>query len=284
MTIARTLAWVLVVVATIEGTWRDTSPPRGALVLGGRRVVVCDFHVHPFPLSAATLAPWDLVLEARRQGLDAIAITPHNGAFAGKVGRWFAEFAGGPTVIPGEEIHGPRFHLIAAGTSTPISWRLSAGEAIDEIHRQGGIAIAAHPTAASWAAYDLATERKLDGAEVLQPTAYARQSLAEDLRGFYARAPLAAIGSSDFHGLGPLGVCRTYVFARDDSAAAILEAIRAHRTVVVDGERVFGDPALVGYAPQLPAAPARPSPWGAVCALAGLVGLVVLPREAAELR
>ncbi|MBI3402083.1 MAG: hypothetical protein HY048_11740 [Acidobacteria bacterium] len=49
--------------------------------------------------------------------------------------------------------------------------------------------------------------------------------------------------------LGRLGVCRTYVFATDTSAPAILEALRAKRTVVygVDG-RVYGDPALVRLA------------------------------------
>jgi hypothetical protein len=227
------------------------------------------------------LAPWDLVFEARRQGLDAIAITPHNGVLLGTVGRWFSAIAGGPTVVPGEEIHGPRYHLIAAGIHSYIDWRLSAAEAIAEVRRQGGVAIAAHPVADSWAAYDLATERMLDGAEVLQPVAYFGEKRRDELREFYGRAPLAAIGSSDYHGMGPLGLCRTYVFARDNSEAAILEAVRAHRTVVIDSGRAYGDPALVGFAGQLPAAPGRPSPWGGLCGVLGLIGLVVLPRRSA---
>ena len=44
------------------------------------------------------------------------------------------------------------------------------------------------------------------------------------------------MGSSDFHGLGRLGLCRTFVFARDTSAEAIIEAIRAQRTVVYGRE------------------------------------------------
>src|SRR4051794_839499 len=93
-------------------------------------------------MSAGTVAPWDFVLEARRQGLDVIAVTPHNGALAGKVAHWFATGAGGPTIIPGEEIHGAPFHMIELAASRYIDWRLRAPQAIDEIHHQGGIAIA----------------------------------------------------------------------------------------------------------------------------------------------
>jgi hypothetical protein len=277
MTRARVACWGLLAAGIAAGTLADRPALRAPLYLAGYRVLAGDFHVHPFPLSASTLAPWDLVLEARRQGLDVIAITPHNGALAGKIGRGFAAALGGPIVIPGEEIHGPRYHLIAAGIHTQIDWRLSAAEAIDDIHRQGGVAIAAHPTAWSWGAYDLATERRLDGAEVFQPIAFL-PGAREQLREFFGRAPLAAIASSDYHGMGPLGLCRTYVFARDASEGAVLEAIRSHRTVVTDGDRVFGDAALARFAPQLPAPPVRPRPWGGMAGLIGLLGLVMLPR------
>ncbi len=60
---------------------------------------------------------------------------------------------------------------------------------------------------------------------------------------------MAAIGSSDFHGIGPMGTCRTFVFAREHSAQGILDAVRAHRTVVFgrDG-KAYGDPELVRLA------------------------------------
>ena len=65
---------------------------------------------------------------------------------------------------------------------------------------------------------------------------------------FAARGQVAAIGSSDFHGIGPMGMCRTFVFARDDSEQAILDAVRSHRTVVYGlPDRPFGDPALVQF-------------------------------------
>src|SRR5262249_16157765 len=48
------------------------------------------------------------------------------------------------------------------------------------------------------------------------------------------------------HFFSPLGVCRTLVFASDDGEAAVLDALKAGRTVVHDLEgRAYGDPAMV---------------------------------------
>jgi hypothetical protein len=271
------IPWALVAAGLAIGTATDTAPDRPPLELGGYRVLAADFHSHPAPLSGSSIAAWDMTIEAQRQGLDVIAITPQNGALAGRIGRWFAERTGGPIVIAGEEIHGPRYHMIALGAAY-LSWRLPAREAIDEIHRQGGVAIAAHPVSEAWPEYDDATARLLDGTEVAQPIVYVDAVRAEELVQFWKRSGAAAIGSSDWHGLGPLGLCRTYVFVRDASADGVLEAIRARRTVVRLGENAYGDPALVGFAPQLPPAPARPSPASGVLTLAGLLALVLWKR------
>jgi hypothetical protein len=57
---------------------------------------------------------------------------------------------------------------------------------------------------------------------------------------------IAAIASSDFHASAALARCRTFVFARERTAAGVLEAIQRGRTVAIDqfGHR-YGDPALV---------------------------------------
>ena len=274
------IAWGLLATAAIFGRWADRIPERRSLFVGGLRVLAVDLHVHTFPLSASTLAPMDMVLEARRQGLDAIAITGHNEAFSGKLGRWFSRMVGGPTVIAGEEIHGPKFHLIAAGIERSIGWRLTAVQAIDEVHRQGGIAIAAHPTGLAWPAFDAEAIRKIDGAEVGQPVAFQGQESTDEIRAFYRRSGAAAIGSSDWHGMGPLGLCRTFVFAKDDTEDSILAAIRARRTVVIDRGQVFGNLELAKLAGDRLRQP-RPSPGrlqriSAVCAVLGLFGIALL--------
>jgi hypothetical protein len=231
-------------VALAAGTASDAPRVRPPLMLGGYRVLAADFHVHQFPLSWSTLAPWDLVLEARRQGLDVIAITGHNQVWAGQVGRWFSRLAGGPTVLAGEEIHPPRGHVLALGIDHTIDWRLPKEQAIDEIHRQGGVAVAAHPMASSWPAWSDAALRKLDAVEVAHPLGGLHPGIAREFEQFYQRAHTAAVGDSDYHGLGPVGLCRTYVFARDASESAILDALRAGRTVAQLGGRVYGNPAL----------------------------------------
>ena len=106
-------------------------------------------------------------------GLDAIAITGHNEAYSGRIARWFSRIVGGPTVIAGEEIHGPQFHMIAVRIQQTISWRLSAQDAIAQVHRQAGVAIAAHPAAQAWPFFGKAANQS-DGTEVVQPIVFQR--------------------------------------------------------------------------------------------------------------
>ena len=131
--------------------------------------------------------------------------------------------------------------------------------------------------------------QRLDGAEICHPIVFARETAQRDLERFAARAPIAAIGSSDFHGLGLMGLCRTYVFARDNSEPSILEAVRAHRTVVYgrDG-RAYGDPALIRLADDGRLREAAPSnsrggllDWfSRISGVAGLAGAIAFgPRR-----
>jgi len=242
-------AIVLPLVAIAAGTWSDRAQIRAPISVGGYRVLAADFHVHSTFPGAALLGPWDLVLEARRQGIEAFALTPHNQIVSAKIGRWFARLVGGPTVIVGEEVRRLRYHLIAAGIEARIAPTVPAAEAIAEVHRQGGAAIAAHPIAEFWPAYSGAALAQLDGAEVMHPRAFFEPRVRLELQQFLRRGGMTAIGSSDYHGIGALGLPRTYVFATDASEAAILDAVRAGRTVVygVDGE-AYGDSKLIRLA------------------------------------
>jgi predicted metal-dependent phosphoesterase TrpH len=250
MTGLRIAAGCLLAVAFAAGALSNTPRRDPNLIIGGYHVLAADFHVHSFPLSWSTLSPWDAVIEAQRQGLDVIAMTPHNHTWVAKTGRWYSRIAGGPIVIAGEEIVSSRYHLLAVGIQRTISWNQTAGSAIDEIHRQGGIAIAAHPAMRYWPAYDAQARGKLDGAEVVHPVAWGSEEYAAQLRQFYESAHLTAFGDSDYHGLGPIGVCRTYVFTREPTEQGVLDAIRAGRTVVYDRGRAYGDPELIRLAAE----------------------------------
>jgi predicted metal-dependent phosphoesterase TrpH len=241
---------VLLTLAIAAGTLADRPRAHPTVTIGGYRVLAADFHTHSSMWSDGALTPWGLVLEAQRHGLDAIAITGHNEVIDGHIGRWFSRIVGGPTVLVGEEILSePDYHVIAAGITGRVSFQQSAASAIDAVHRQGGIAIAAHPGRTASRGYDEAAIQRLDGAEICHPMIYALDDGQRQLEQFSARAPLAAIGSSDFHGIGPMGLCRTFVFASDQGEQAILDAVRARRTVVYGREgRAYGDPALIRLA------------------------------------
>jgi hypothetical protein len=279
---ARLMSLVLIAIGVVAGTIVDRPLRRPPLTLGGYRVLAVDFHTHTSLWSDGTLTPWGLVLEADHQGLDAIAITGHDQTIGAHVGHWYARTFGGSTVLVGDEVLGDNgFHITAAGIQQTVRYRRSGGTAIDDIHRQGGVAIVAHPFSDFWPAYDPMRLHGLDGAEICHPAIFGFDEGQRQLEQFATRAPVAAIGSSDFHGLGVMGLCRTYVFAAADSEQAILDAVRAHRTVVFgkDG-RAYGDPALLTYADRLrgraPASNSRGGPLDWISRAAGVAGLAGL--------
>jgi PHP domain-containing protein len=266
------------------GWLADREPARPPAVRGGYQVLAADFHVHSF-LGDGALSPLDLVGEARRRGLHAIAITNHNQVGAARLGRWLSRRLDGPLVLVGQEVTNPAYHLVAVGIETAVDARQDAADAIDAIHAQGGVAIAAHPHARFWAGYDEAALRRLDAAERIHPLVYARPREARELSEFFARAEargrsLAPVGSSDFHAFAMLGLCRTYVFVREAGEPGVLEAVRAGRTVVYDPSgAAHGPPDLVRLLaddpPAPPAGPGRLARASGVCAWLGLLGLVL---------
>lgn len=265
--------------AVAVGTAVDRETPAPARLLDGYHVLAADFHVHSFPFTWSSVSPCGTVLEARYRGLDVIAMTPHNSIWAGKLGRWCSEMLRGPMVLVGEEITTSSYHLIAVGISSFVD-RGPQSSVIDAIHAQGGVAIAAHPFEDAWPSYDAEVLEKLDGAEVVRPEAQNEERMAAQLRRFFGRASLTAIGSSDYHGIGPVGYSRTYVFAPERTEQAVLDAIREGRTVVYDRDRVYGDPSLIqiadrhgGLPRDVPRIPI-PGPMRAFSHIAAVVALL----------
>ena len=275
-----------------SGTIADDRVPSVARQVGEYQLLTADFHVHSFPFSWATLSSWDTVIEAGYQGLDVIAMTPHNHTWVAAIGRSFAGRFGGPLVLAGEEIVAASYHLIAVGVSETIPPNLPAADAIAAVHRQGGVAIAAHPYPNSWPAWEPVLGM-LDGAEIVRPEAIDGPVFREALQEFARKGTFAAIGSSDHHGPGPIGYARTYVFARERTAEGVIDAIRNRRTVAFDRDRFYGDPALIelawpgGHSPAGAANPRRIPDWPApgflrwlsrVSAAVGLIAAIIFNR------
>ena len=249
-----------VLVGIVGGVVFDPAPTRPVVHRGGYRVLESDFHMHT-TYSDGTLSPVSLVRQGRRRGLDVLGVTEHNTVIAGRIARAWAEGAMGtdaPLVIPGEEITTGGYHLIAVGITQTVSPSQSVEAVVADIHRQGGVAIGAHPVKQFQAG--LAPVRlQLDGVEVMHPIAFSRPSSGWrwlDMLSYYrdtSPAP-SAIGSSDYHFASILGLCRTLVFVKEPvNAEAVLEAIRARRTVVVDPNgNLLGAPELVAVLKQEP--------------------------------
>jgi len=287
MSAARWVSLALIAAGAAAGsmldTWRVPEPVRA----GGYYVMAADFHVHAFPGDGA-LPAWELMKEAARRGLHAIVISNHNQTLAARAseilpGRIFP--VGLPLVIPAQEVTTPGFHLVAAGISRTVDWRLPALDLAADIHAQGGVVIAAHPVARYWRAGD-AMVAAIDGTEMAHPIAHERPTARAELTAFFTRAravnpDIAPIGSSDFHMVAPLGLCRTFVFAESVTAGGVLDAVRAGRTVAQDKYGVlYGDPKFTGLVEQSGAASQQPPSRGvvllsAVMVLMGLLALVV---------
>jgi hypothetical protein len=255
----------LLVAAFLGGLAFDPTPARPVVRRGKYRVLEADLHAHT-TFSDGSLTPLGLVRQAERRGLDVIALTEHNSVIPSQIARGWSRATSSPQrprpiVLPSEEITTKRFHIIGIGLARTVAANQSAADVVRDIHSQGGIAIAAHPVAHFWP--ELLPIRSLfDGAEVMHPIAYRRGggwSWADMVR-YYEEAspPLMAIGSSDYHWGSVLGLCRTLVFVdgppdAEPSEAAVLAALRAHRTVVyAEGGQVFGDPELVALLAREP--------------------------------
>lgn len=293
----RAWAGVVFVIGLALGTISDEHPARPAVTRGPWRVLQADFHAHT-RISDGFLSPPELVIQASRRGLDVLAVTEHNLLFPAEIARWWSELVGGPTILLGEEVTTRAWHLHAIGIHTRVSPSLPLAEVIDEIHRQGGLAIAAHPVKRFWSSF-LPVLDRLDGAEVMHPLSLRARPSASgwsggDLVAFFDEAlargkRLTAIGSSDYHFGAALGRPRTLVFARSDAAEDVMDALRAGRTVVkLPDDRLVGDPACVAaitkdpLPPGMWEAPAREvgllDRIGRALGVLGLVGLVALGR------
>ena len=287
---------VLVLSSVGVGSVVDPRPSRPREMRAGYRVLEADFHAHT-RFSDGFLSPFDLVDQADRRGLDVLAVTEHNVVFPAKWARAYSRLLGGPTIVVGEEVTTRDYHMLALGIEHRIDARRPLVEVIRAVHDQGGVAAAAHPTK-KYAAAFAPVAGSLDATELMHPIAFQKEnSLGRwtDLRDFYERAradgaAVAPLGDSDYHFGSPLGVLRTYVFATDDSAASVIDAIKRDRTVVFDLEHHgYGDPALVAAIEREPLAP-READYGyrgaglvdriaRIVGFLGLLGLVVFARS-----
>ena len=288
----RRLSMILLAAGLIAGTLGEApAAPRAERRAGGYLILAADFHVHGFPGDGA-LPPWQLRRQVERAGLDVYALTNHNQVMTSRLASWIALRSPGPLVIAAEEVTAPGYHLVAVGVRDVVRWDRPAAEAIRDVHAQGGVAIAAHPSRFFWPAWDDRAAAMLDGVERAHGEMHFDEKAGADFAAFYERVrrvnpDVAAIGASDFHTTGTPGWCRTYVLARERSIDAVLDAVRDGRTVAAGANGVlYGDPRWVGLVESAGGFVEPPEPadrWrrsSVASAWLGIAGLILFGRGA----
>ncbi len=174
-----------------------------------------DLHIHTdFSDGSASV---DIVLQrAVEKGLDIVAITDHNTIEGAWAAREQARRRGLPLeVIVGEEVTSSEGHVIGLFLKERIRPLLSSGDTIDEIHRQGGLAVAPHPFSLWLRLFRCGgVGRKIDRLQ-FDAVETANGSLMEGLSNWYTgkynrrRTRLAEVGGSDAHTVEAVGQALT---------------------------------------------------------------------------
>lgn len=193
-----------------------------------------DPHIHSTYSGDARSEPLDIIKQARKIGLDAIAISDHNEIKGSRLAR---KEVGDLIIVPSIEISTSKGHMLGIGVDEIIPKGLSAVETVDKIHDAGGLAIVPHPF--SYYRHGLfckiGRDLLVDGVEVKNARyifGYSNKQ-AETLA---KEKNLATLGASDSHFLDSIGDCYTEVNTRgEDSVDGILKAIKNRQC------KAFGD-------------------------------------------
>ncbi|MFD6420613.1 CehA/McbA family metallohydrolase [Streptomyces sp. NPDC060198] len=213
-----------------------------------------DCHVHSV-YSDGELTPAELAAAARAAGLDFVATTDHNTAAAH--GGWAEQSGDGLLVILGAEVTTATGHWLALGIGPGevVDWEYGVregqiGSRLAQVHRAGGICVAAHPHAPYPTGTFTHAYEGFDAVEVwnglwasdLPWNADNEAALAEWGRGLAAEVHRSrwrpAVGNSDTHLAGQLGVPHTVVLAEELTTPAVLAALRAGRSWIAGSAAV----------------------------------------------
>jgi predicted metal-dependent phosphoesterase TrpH len=106
---------------------------------------LADLHLHT-SFSDGWPSPAEVVDHVTLEtDLDVIAITYHDTIEGALRGADHSIRTGGVAVIVGEEVSSRQGHILGLFLESRVRPGMSAAATVDEIHRQGGLAIAAHP-------------------------------------------------------------------------------------------------------------------------------------------
>ncbi|MBI4020955.1 MAG: PHP domain-containing protein [Candidatus Aenigmarchaeota archaeon] len=194
------------------------------------RVLKVDLHLHSSHSPDSRVAPRDLVAEAKRRGLHAIAITDH-GTTAGALEARKA--AKGFQVLIGQEVRTRDGEVIVLGLEDDLMQGQDLAKTCREARDRGGLVIIPHP-------FDPLRQGVgkhlgnavpyVDAIEVCNPRCFFERSNRKAAEAALAHG-LPGVASSDAHRREDVGRAYTLVHGTD-----VLEAIRQGKVQAVAGQ------------------------------------------------
>jgi len=193
-----------------------------------------DLHMHTRRYSSDSIIdPEQLVRQARAVGLDGIVITEHDRLWPEHELDELRRLQPDLVILGGVEISARGGDVLCYGV-TDIS-KLHRGVAwrtlVAEVHRQGGVAVAAHPYrwGQDFDALLKEEEVTLDGVEMMSnnmdPSIRRSTAIFAENHPEYAR-----LGNSDAHEIAVVGFCRTEFSVPIKTMADLIQAIKNRQT------------------------------------------------------
>jgi predicted metal-dependent phosphoesterase TrpH len=194
-----------------------------------------DLHLHTSRHSPdSETDPFDLLRAARKAGLDGVVLTEHDYLWPEDELEELRAAEPGLVILGGMEVTGRGGDMLVYGIqdASTLPRGIGWGDLVREVHRQGGVAVAAHPN--RWGqpfervVRDAGVE--LDGIEIMS------NNMDEDLRAqareLLQRYPhYAQLGNSDSHAPWSVGCCCTEFDAEIRTSADLVAAIRGRKGI-----------------------------------------------------
>ncbi len=185
--------------------------------------IKADLHVHTTYSNDSLITPKDLVYYSKKNGLNAVAVTDHNKLHSAQKIAKETDFL----IIPGMEVSSSEGHIVALNIQEPIPKGFTARETVEQIHRQGGVAIACHPFVRFKGCLRERVCETFDAIEIINARAVPYQNSVKKAQETAERLKLSRVGGTDAHYGPQIGFGHTKIETAEPSVEAICKAIVA---------------------------------------------------------
>lgn len=188
-----------------------------------------DLHMHTTRHSPDSDMDSTAMLDrAREIGLDGLVITEHDWLWTERELEELRKRAPDLVIFSGIEVSAWEGHFLVYGVTNPftVARGIKVAALCDEVHRQGGVVVAAHPFRFGQR-FDEIIEREkpdLDGLELM--TKNMDETIRRKAAVMQRQLGIAGLGSSDAHHESSLGFCHTVFEVEIRTVQDLVEAIR----------------------------------------------------------